>query len=192
MRCPQHRPRRVGGSETASHFIHYLYCTGCDRSYTRRQKKTVQKLSPQIRTQTAKNTKNALKRLKTRKKGIPRKSDSKDKWTRLYHDAIDRDTLFGVYYDLEWRDGEPVAVRKIGNRLHCERHHPLGRHYCRIIFYRFVTKELHKFCHDKARKSREIGTILPEFEGRDSQEGQMDPFEILPEYHKYIETHGLK
>lgn len=192
MKCPLHRPRLVCQTETATHQIFTLYCEGCDKNYTRRKRKPCKRFSSMNRTKASGKSKDASGGKCVRKKGIPRQSSSKAKWQRIYRETIDRDTLFGVFYDLEWRGQEPVIVRKVGGRLGTTRHHPLGRQYCRIVFYRHCTDALHDFCHGQAKLARKIGALLPEFEGRDSPPDQPDPFQILPEYQSYIETHGLR
>jgi hypothetical protein len=133
---------------------------------------------------------NAKKR-PTRKARLKPVSDQKRDWNVLYREKIDRDTLFGVYFDLGEKDGEPVVVRKIGSRLGCERHHSLGREGCKILFYAFCTVKLHTFTHDNGKKSRRLGLLLPEFEGRESKENQLDPLGLLPEYQAYLKHHNL-
>jgi hypothetical protein len=133
---------------------------------------------------------NAKKR-PTRKARLKPVSDQKRDWNVLYRERIDRDTLFGVYFDLGEKDGEPVVVRKIGSRLGCERHHPAARNKYHILLYRFCTPKLHEHIHGLARWARQVGLLLPEFEGRESKDNQPDPLLALPELEEIKKHHNL-
>lgn len=108
-------------------------------------------------------------------------SREKQTWTTLYHAKCNQDTLFGAVYDLGWDGDKPVVIRKIGSRVGYERHHPAGRIKYRILCYVYISPELHRLAHDRAKLAREAGILLPEFDGRESQPGQLDPFSVLPE-----------
>jgi hypothetical protein len=84
-----------------------------------------------------------------------------------------------------------AKTKDLKSRWKVEPHHPLGRVGCRVLFYVWVTPELHRFIHENAEIARSRGWILPEMSGRESKAGQPDQFNILPEYHAYLSEHGL-
>lgn len=108
-------------------------------------------------------------------------SDEKRDWNTLYRERIDRDTLYGVYYDLGEKNGEPVVVRKVGSRLGCERHHVCRRWNWAILLYRFCTPELHRFIEDNSANARAMGTLFNLERGELRNPSPHDPLEALSE-----------
>lgn len=108
-------------------------------------------------------------------------SEKKQEWNDLYRLKYEKDTLFGVVYDLGWDGDQPVVLRKLGSRAGYERHHPAARNRYHILAYVYVSHALHEWCHGNGKAARAIGALLPEFDGRESGPDQLDPFSVLPQ-----------
>jgi hypothetical protein len=161
-------------------------CIPCAREHAKsasaaaRAKGALRKLSE------AKKVKPSVNKPKTSQK--PRKcklrprSREKARWEQLYRLKCESDTHFGTIYRLDLTEKwNPRIVAYRGARDGCERHHPAGRAKFHILCYRFVTPEVHEWIHANGSEARRIGSLLPEFEGRESQSWQNDPFLAVPE-----------
>lgn len=149
-----------------------------------RKKKPVQRTLDSGRVKTAQKAKTARKAVPERKKGIRAVSKKRQTWNQRYKAKKDAEKTYALTWDIGHR-AIPLATSDT------ERHHPLGRIGCRILFYRHVTRAFHEWLHHNAAEARRLGFILPEMSGRESGPEQPDPFNILPEYRAYVKAHGL-
>lgn len=84
-------------------------------------------------------------------------SKSKELWVRRYRD-LKKATI---------SDSMQCAIckRRFGPEM-MEPHHPAGRVGSRILVFRWLCKRDHQWTHDHGKEARELGIILPQFDGR--------------------------
>jgi hypothetical protein len=189
-RCTSCRERKPQDQFYGSHRAKCKQCL-LEAAHERRVKKRTRKplqrvLQPSSTQDTPKPAKAPQKRTVGQRKPARRTriravSEKKREWNDLYRRKYEKDTLFGVVYDLGWDGGQPVVLRKLGSRAGYERHHPAARARYHILAYVYVSHALHEWCHGNGKAARAIGALLPEFDGRESGPGQLDPFSALPQ-----------
>lgn len=190
MKCP-HQFRVISTEITGQRKVYYLQCSLCPA--TKLRNRTLKRFQAPHDSGQPKPAKTSQKGLKRQRKAIPKVSAEKKRWNRLYEEKCGNDPAAGVVWGIARRGGDEVDIWSAhGFLVRMERHHPLGRLGARILFYQHVTPALHDWIHSNAKRARELGLILPEMSGRQSQPGQPDPFRILPAYHAYLNEHGLK
>lgn len=172
--------------------IHQYSCTHCPKvKVVNRKKPRYSTRKPLVAQSTKKQPKTRQRGPVSKRKAIRPVSDKKEAWNRKYNAKKRAEVGYVTGWGLGRDRGIPFLVRTQDTKSWFEPHHPLGRIGCRILFYVWVTPELHQYIHQYPDIAREKGWILPEMSGRTSDEAQRDPFEILEEYREYIKHHGL-
>lgn len=94
-----------------------------------------------------------------RKSGLACVSDKKRDWLDLYQKK--KDETLGL-------QGKCAACLNWFHSSKLEPHHPAGRANANILRFVWLCKKCHTWIHDHGKESREVGFLLPEFEGRKS------------------------
>jgi hypothetical protein len=185
MKC-LHQFERTGTEDLGDRVLTKLSCTKCPKKRTVNRKKPRYVAQDTPRKPNVKRVPKLSKTLqnprKRQRKAIPAMSEDKKVWDRLYKERLKSETAFGKYFDIrDHANGTWSILRKIGDRLGCEPHHPAGRAKFYILVFRWVTPQLHRQIHDLGHWARHEGLILKELEGRESEPDAKDPFLALPE-----------
>jgi hypothetical protein len=159
-------------------------CSRCGKTRTRNLKKPRFVPYAELLDKKASKSRKQVKMQQNPRKQLKKRSDKRKAWSSLYEQQKSLEKSMVPV----WGIG---ATKSLLPPSMTERHHPLGRIGCRIIFYRHVTPAMHQWIHHNAAEARHLGYILPEMSGRESAADQPDPFNILPEYQKYVGEHGL-
>lgn len=189
-RCTSCRERKPQDQFYGSHRAKCKQCL-LDASHERRVKKRTRKplqrvLQPSSTQDTHKPSKAPKKRAVGQRKPARRTriravSEKKQERNDLYRLKYEKDTLFGVVYDLGWDGDRPVVLRKLGSRAGYERHHVCRRWNWAILIYRYCSPELHSWIEAHSAKARELGMLFNLECGELRNPSPHDPFSVLPQ-----------
>jgi hypothetical protein len=163
-------------------------------SAARRAKEALRKLSE------SKKVKSLSKKPKASqkpRKRIPAMSEQKRKWTDLYREKCEADPEVVQGYAIRWEGGDVPTINRIHGPKHCfERHHVGRRHRWLILWYVYVTPELHQWIEANSAKARELGLLFSVESGHMRNPSKYDPLNCLEEFYrlqdKYIFTTVLR
>lgn len=197
--CRHQSFRWVQDEDLGDRTVKHYRCRACGHPKKRNVKKPRYVASEKPLTRKAPPVPKLRKTLQNgtvgKRKAIRAVSDKRKVWLKQYEAKKKSDgdevTIWNLF-DPKYQRPFLAKTKDLKSRWKAEPHHPLGRVGCRVLFYVWVTPDLHRFIHDNAEQARDRGWILPEMSGRESGPDQPDPFGILPEYRAYVAEHGLR
>lgn len=176
MKC-HHKYEVTGTEDGPNRRWYFLSCKTCHKS-SRRSRKLVRAQfdSPKPKTH--------QKPTVRQRKAIPRMSEDKKVWDSLYKAKLQSDPEVVTGYDLWWAGPKPIIVKVHGPKNSLQRHHVGRRWKWLILWYRYVTEELHTWIEHNSATAREMGLLFNVERGQLRNPSEHDPLNCLEEFYR--------